>query len=102
MITLEQYKVKYEECYQRMIRVRNRASALTDGRFWFGATSFKLDIDKYMKTIKSVYDTYTTAPSYKSKDFTAYVDKLELNVRGFEEQLIKVIEVCEANKKNGY
>ena len=51
MITLAQYKVKYQELYKRMVRVKNLASALKDGRFWFGATSFRLDVYKYMKTI---------------------------------------------------
>ncbi len=102
MVTLEQYKIKYEECYKRMVRVKNLASALKDGRFWFGATSFRLDIDKFMKTIKSVYDAFTTAPSFKSKDFTQYVNKLENDVKCFEEQIIKVKEISEANKKAGY
>ena len=51
MITLSQYNIIFDECYKRMTRVRNLASALKDGRFWFGATSFRLDVDKYMKTI---------------------------------------------------
>ena len=102
MITLSQYNAKYDECYKRMTRVKNLASALKDGRFWFGATSFRLDVDKYMKTIKSVHDVYNSAPSYKSKDFTQYVEKLENDVKGYEEYLIKVKEISEANKKNGY
>ena len=102
MVTLSQYNAKFEECYKRMTRVKNLASALKDGRFWFGATSFRLDVDKYMKTIASVYNVYTTSPSYKSKDFTQYVEKLENDVKGYEEYLIKVKEISEANKKNGY
>lgn len=102
MITLEQYKVIYENCYSRMTKVKNRASALKDGRFWFGATSFRLDVDNFMKTIESVYNAYTTAPSFKNKDFTQYVQKLENDVKGYEEYLIKVREISEANKKNGY
>ena len=102
MITLAQYKIKYEECYKRMVRVRNLASALTDGRFWFGATSLRLDIEHFMKTIESVYKAYTTAPSFQSKDFTMYVKKLEQDVKDFEELLVKTKEISEANKKNGY
>ena len=102
MITLEQYKVIYENCHVRMTKVRNQASVLKDGRFWFGATSFRLDIDKFMKTIESVYNAYTTAPSFKNKDFTQYVQKLENDVKGYEKYLIKVREISEANKKNGY
>ena len=102
MITLSQYNAKFEECYKRMTRVRNLASALKDGRFWFGATSFRLDVDKYMKTIKSVNDAYNSAPSYQSKDFTQYVEKLEYDVKGYEEYLIKVKEISEATRKAGY
>ena len=102
MVTLAQYKIKYEEFYKRMVRVKNLASALSDGRFWFGATSFRLDIDKYMKTIESVYNAYTTAPSFQNKDFTTYVQKLEIEVANFEAQLIKIKEISEANKKAGY
>ena len=102
MITLSQYNAKFEECYKRMTRVSNLASALKDGRFWFGATSFRLDVDKYMKTIKSVNDAYNSAPSYKSKDFTQYVQKLENDVKGYEEYLIKVKEISEATRKAGY
>ena len=102
MITLSQYNAKFEECYKRMTRVSNLASALKDGRFWFGATSFRLDVDKYMKTIKSVNDAYNSAPSYQSKDFTQYVEKLEYDVKGYEEYLIKVKEISEATRKAGY
>ena len=102
MVTLSQYNAKYDECYKRMTRVKNLASALKDGRFWFGATSFRLDVDKYMKTIQSVHDLYNSAQSYQSKDFTQYVEKLENDVKGYEEYLIKVKEISEANKKAGY
>ena len=102
MITLEQYKLKYQELYKRMERVRNLASALSDGRFWFGATSFKLEVKKYMETIESVYKAYTTSPSFKNKDFTDYLKKLENEVKEKEECLIKVTEISKANKKAGY
>ncbi|MBO5357531.1 MAG: hypothetical protein J6A95_07155 [Clostridia bacterium] len=102
MVTLEQYKIKYRELYKRMERVRNLASALSDGRFWFGATSFKLEIKKYMETIESVYNAYTTAPSFKNKDFTEYLKKFENEVKDKEEYLIKVTAISEANKKAGY
>ena len=102
MVTLSQYNAKYDECYKRMTKIKNLASALKDGRFWFGATSFRLDVDKYMKTIQSVHDAYNSTPSYQSKDFTQYVEKLENNVKGYEEYLIKVKEISEATRKAGY
>lgn len=55
-----------------------------------------------METIESVYNAYTTAPSFKNKDFTEYLKKLENEVKDKEEYLIKVTAISEANKKAGY
>ena len=94
-MTLAEYKVAYEQLHNRMVRVKNLASALKDGRFWFGATSFRLDVEHYIKTIESVYKVYTTTPSYASKDYTAYVKRLESEVAQMEEKLKKVKEVSD-------
>ena len=95
MVTLAEYTAMYEKLYARMVRVKNLASALKDGRFWFGATSFRLDVEQYIKTIESVYKVYTTAPSYANKDFTAYVKRLETEVAQMEEKLKKVKEASD-------
>ena len=94
-LTLAEYKEAYAKLYKRMTRVKNLASALKDGRFWFGATSFRLDVENYIKTIESVYKVYTTAPSYASKDYTAYVKRLESEVAQMEEKLEKVKEASD-------
>lgn len=90
MVTLAEYTAMYEKLYARMVRVKNLASALKDGRFWFGATSFKLDVEQYIKTMESAYTVYTTTPSYAKKDFTDYVRRLETQVAQMEEKLAKV------------
>ena len=89
-MTLAEYKAAYEQLHKRMVRVKNFASALKDGLFWFGATSFKLDVEQYIKTMESAYTVYTTAPSYAKKDFTDYVKRLETQVAQMEEKLEKV------------
>ena len=102
MITLSEYKVIYKEYYERIMRVKRLASALKDGRFWFGATSFRLEVDKYIETMEKVHQAYTTAPSFASKDFTSMVEKLKREIEDKEAYLEKVKEISEANKKNGY
>lgn len=102
MITLSEYKVIYKEYYERMMRVKRIASAQRDGRFWFGATSFRLEVDKYIEVMEKVYKAYTTTPSFASKDFTSAVEKLKKEVQDKEIYVEKVREISEANKKNGY
>ncbi len=97
MITLTEYKVIYKEYYERIMRVKRLASALKDGRFWFGATSFRLEVDKYIETMEKVHQAYTTAPS-----FASMVEKLKREIEDKEAYLEKVREISEANKKNGY
>ena len=94
-MTLAEYKAAYEQLHKRMVRVKNLASALKDGRFWFGATSFRLDVEQYIKTMESTYTVYTTAPSYAKKDFTDYVRRLETQVTQKEEKLAKVKAVSD-------
>ena len=98
MVSLAEYKAAYAGFYARMTRVKNLASALKDGRYGFHATSFRLDIEKYMSQIEKVYQLYTTAPSYKSKDFTDYVKKLEADVSYMEERLKKETAISNAQR----
>ncbi len=102
MITLSEYKVIYKEYYERIMKVKRLASALKDGRFWFGATSFRLEVNKYIETMEKVYNAYTTVPSFASKDFTSMVEKLKHEVEEKEIYLEKVRAISEANKKSGY
>ena len=96
MITLTEYKEIYKEYYERIMRVKRLASALKDGRFWFGATSFRLDVQQFIETMEKVYTAYTTAPSFKSKDFTSAVEKLKRDVTDKETTLKRVKEISDA------
>ncbi|MBQ4071491.1 MAG: hypothetical protein IJD51_03655 [Clostridia bacterium] len=96
MVTLSEYKVIYREYYERMMRVKRLASALKDGRFWFGATSFRLEVKSYIETMEKVYTAYTTAPSFASKDFTSALAKLKHEVEEKEATLKRVKEISDA------
>ena len=102
MVTLEEYKVIYEECHKRIETVWRRASCLRDTRYCFDASVLRTSLRSYIPTIEGVYETYTTAPSYKTKDFTNYVAKLQNDVKSFEEQLKNAEEILERNRKLGY
>jgi hypothetical protein len=92
MVTLEQYKIKYPTLVEMLKEIKSRASRIKDWQYDFSPSSLVRRIDNYISKMERVYQIYTTAPSYKTADFQSYIDMVEADTKGFDEECTKIDE----------
>ena len=85
MLTLDEFKVKYRDIEKRMQRIHNLASHFRSYTESLGV-AFILDFNAYQSTVRKLDETFTTAPSFKSKDFTRYAERWDKELDGWEER----------------
>ena len=85
MLTLDEFKVKYRDIEKRMQRIHNLASHFSSYTANLGV-GFILNFNEYQSTVSKVYEYITTAPSFKSKDFTYYVERWDKELDDWEER----------------
>jgi hypothetical protein len=102
MITLEEYKELYPTIRKRVEKIYTRATKISTKGNFFEPISLKLGLEKYLIVLDKVYQSYITAPSFKSKDFTSYVKKITAEIEDYERIATKCESIAEAMKKGGY
>ena len=91
----------YEEIRERIERVRIRATKIGIKGNYFEPITLRTTAENYLCRIDKVYAVYTSAPSYRTKDFTSYVTTLRADADSLEAFAERVEAVAEAIKRNG-